>query len=76
MVSLSVNACALREWKNQPPTANRDDHYRSASDRRPSNQVDFGTSFNPVSAAAMAARPDSVSRFNRCKSVRMSAALW
>jgi len=40
------------------------------------NQVDFRTGLNPLSDAPTARRPDSESRFNRCKSVRISAALW
>ncbi len=74
MVSFSVSACALPEKNNQPATASP--MTSIVAPVTAAHRVDLRAGFNPASSAATAARPESESRFSRCKSVRISAALW
>ena len=76
MVSLSVRAWVLVwERNNHPPHSQCDHQYRCARDRRPVNGFSRRRRSQPsFAAAASVARIES--RFSRCKSERMSPAIW
>ena len=72
IVSVSFNACALWVESNQPPIARPMTVTAApAITARLYRRARLG-----FAAEATAVRLDSVSRFNRCKSVRISDALW
>ena len=73
-MSLSVSACALREKNSQPPTASP--MTTIVAPATAAHRMDFRADFDSTCAVAAAERAESESRFSRCKSVRISAALW
>jgi hypothetical protein len=73
-VSFPVSAFLLRESNSQPTTASPMTTMVAPAAAAHRNRVDFAEGLNPVAADPTALGPDSVSRFSRRKSVRMSAA--